>query len=685
MQTPSVGKWRRSTAVVCHMTMAFLLIASFTVIMVPDAKAETPVSGRITEDTTWTTEGSPYLVVGDVTVDVNVTLTIENLVDVLFDGYYSLTIEGFLYADGYCPGTILKGIVFTSNKAVPQPGDWKGIFVETPGSVILRHVAVSYGEGVFLHNGGSNIIEDSVFSFNDVGVAVSSSSFNTLERNTFRHNNLGISLDGDVMDNVVLNSTIQYNSLGMSIEAGMGFGNLVQGNTIGNNSNYGIQIDASPGDFEIRCNVISANLVGGISVNDSIMLIHHNDFYYNGWNAWENMPLSIWNDPVVPEGNYWDDYTGNDTDRDGIGDTPYHIEVNSYDFYPLMEPVNYCPVGEENLPPFAMIEPPFQEVEVGEEAWFTGNMSFDPDGYIVSYYWEFGDGTVGDGVTVTHAYSSPGDYIVTLTVTDDDNATGFDIALVLVGDGGNMTLPDLTLSSSDISFSDDRPEDGDIVTINATIHNIGNEDASNVTVEFWDNADCIVPVMVYIGSDTIPHIPIGGKGAASTDWDTTGQGGDYNIIWVSADPENEIEEQDERNNEAARAIYVNGTCGGNASNPIIFFTIPIDGEVGVKLDEDIVVAFSESMNTSSLEWTIAPDPGCWNESWSIDDSMLTLSHCNLFEENTTYIAEIEYAESKLGYPLVPGPIPNPWYFSTIGEHMPIPPIADAEQIGRAHV
>ena len=55
---------------------------------------------------------------------------------------------------------------------------------------------------------------------------------------------------------------------------------------------------------------------------------------------------------------------------------------------------------------------------------FTGAGSNDPKGEPITYSWSFGDGAIGSGLTTTHAYSSAGRYVATLTVTDTDGLMG---------------------------------------------------------------------------------------------------------------------------------------------------------------------------------------------------------------------------------------------------------------------
>lgn len=54
---------------------------------------------------------------------------------------------------------------------------------------------------------------------------------------------------------------------------------------------------------------------------------------------------------------------------------------------------------------------------------FDASDSGDPDGHIVSWSWNFGDGNAATGETASHHYAHPGDYSVVLTVTDNDGDT----------------------------------------------------------------------------------------------------------------------------------------------------------------------------------------------------------------------------------------------------------------------
>ncbi|MBN2464593.1 PKD domain-containing protein [candidate division WOR-3 bacterium] len=65
---------------------------------------------------------------------------------------------------------------------------------------------------------------------------------------------------------------------------------------------------------------------------------------------------------------------------------------------------------------------------------FDASGSADPDGRIVRFHWEFGDGGEGQGVNVNHTYPEAGEFIVTLTVTDDGGRTASAEKTVLVGE-----------------------------------------------------------------------------------------------------------------------------------------------------------------------------------------------------------------------------------------------------------
>jgi PKD repeat protein len=65
---------------------------------------------------------------------------------------------------------------------------------------------------------------------------------------------------------------------------------------------------------------------------------------------------------------------------------------------------------------------------------FDASNSTDTDGTITNYEWDFGDATTGFGKVTTHSYAENGTYNVTLTVTDNDDATDMRTKESTIGD-----------------------------------------------------------------------------------------------------------------------------------------------------------------------------------------------------------------------------------------------------------
>lgn len=63
------------------------------------------------------------------------------------------------------------------------------------------------------------------------------------------------------------------------------------------------------------------------------------------------------------------------------------------------------------------------QVDAGVPVVFDGSLAHDPDGTIVSYLWDFDDGTTSTEMSPTHVFAVDGVYLVTLCVTDDDGNT----------------------------------------------------------------------------------------------------------------------------------------------------------------------------------------------------------------------------------------------------------------------
>ncbi len=99
-------------------------------------------------------------------------------------------------------------------------------------------------------------------------------------------------------------------------------------------------------------------------------------------------------------------------------------------------------VGQQNQPPRAIISTSTRSGQAPLDVSFNGSSSSDPDGTIVLYHWDFGDGSSQNGAVTSHVFTSAGIYNVKLTVKDDDGAVGTKTVSISVtnsgtGDSGN--------------------------------------------------------------------------------------------------------------------------------------------------------------------------------------------------------------------------------------------------------
>jgi parallel beta-helix repeat protein len=198
----------------------------------------------------------------------------------------------------------------------------------------------------------SSIFRNSITN-NDGGIVLLYHSLN----NTIYGNNITINYEGIWLEmysdyNSIYGNSITNNSHG--IELVRSSNNSIYGNSITNN-NYGIELGGSSNN-SIYGNSITNNDGGiGLSYSSNYNSIYHNNFIDNARQVYikESGP-NVWDDVYPSGGNYWSNYTGvdlysgpyqNEIGSDGIGDTPYIIDADNIDHYPLMAPFNAFQAG----------------------------------------------------------------------------------------------------------------------------------------------------------------------------------------------------------------------------------------------------------------------------------------------------------------------------------------------------
>ena len=299
--------------------------------------------------------------------------------------------------------------------------------------------------------------------------------------------------------------------------------NIIMGNNISNN-NYGIYLE-NTFDNILKRNLIDYNQIGIHSEYSHSNSFYHNNFINNTYPAYDS-GYNLWNASYAIGGNYWtywispDHYSGENQDipgNDGIVDKPYNIASAAYakDFFPLVSPViiynksiNRAPVANAG---------PDQNVTVNQTVYFDASKSHDPEGDLLTYKWDFGDGDLTEWLNnsdISHSYTKIGVYTITLTVKDTTHPPFLmskDICIVRVMDikenqppiAVASAIPIVAKTHEVINFSATGSYDpeGDIITFkwdfgdNSTntsdkyysTHKYLDDDLYNVTLTVMDN------------------------------------------------------------------------------------------------------------------------------------------------------------------------------------------------------
>ncbi|MEM2779860.1 MAG: PKD domain-containing protein [Candidatus Bathyarchaeia archaeon] len=175
---------------------------------------------------------------------------------------------------------------------------------------------------------------------------------------------------------------------------------------------------------------------------------------------------------------------------------------------------------EFNLPPTAIFTENATIVFIGDVIKFDASGSYDLDGTIVSYFWDFGDGSNETGIIAYHIYATNGTYTVTLTVTDDQGATDSANSTKFVLNRPNIAVEDVIPSKNIVG-------QGFIIEINVTVVNQGDfTETFNVTL--YANTTEIVTKEITLKSGELATLTF--------TWNTTGFAKGNYTLWAYAWP-----------------------------------------------------------------------------------------------------------------------------------------------------
>lgn len=259
-----------------------------------------------------------------------------------------------------------------------------GFTIKNPVGSEMKCIKITEAENCVIQD---NIIEDAYD-----GIYLLGSDKNIINDNTIKnHESSGILLYTS-SNNQISNNYIQNNNNGITIQTYCSFNRVYQ-NTITLNSNYGVFVYSNCDQNVFYKNSFSDNGAFTSEGGGNAIDLGSNDWSYNS------------------QGNYWDDYNDYDSNNDGIGDSPYDVDEDTQDQYPLGYFLNQNPVAY-----IISISP--NPANEGETISFVGEAS--DDGVIIEYEWKANNNKISSQKSFSYSGLSAGTYTIKFRAKDDD-------------------------------------------------------------------------------------------------------------------------------------------------------------------------------------------------------------------------------------------------------------------------
>jgi len=184
---------------------------------------------------------------------------------------------------------------------------------------------------------------------------------------------------------------------------------------------------------------------------------HNNPDDYYPYEEWadinHNVVIVGWkDDPSIPNGGYW--RIKNSWGTNGGYNGFFNIQYGSLHIDDVQ--IQWVDYNPENYTckPIAKADGPYYG-NVDDSIYFDASNSFGPETNIISYEWDFGDGTIINNITTTHTFSKSGVHTVKLTVEDTignkvTDETAAIIELWEVGDSWTYNIDDIDMSITGI-------------------------------------------------------------------------------------------------------------------------------------------------------------------------------------------------------------------------------------------